>query len=159
MGLKDIADAASNKYTKLVKENPEAKLVADLTPFAGIATSGLDAANNAYKGNYAEAGVDLLGLVPGVKHIKGAGFIKDSVKYAGKGYNAARVIDKVGDAENYKTSEKPKKEVKKETKKPARDDYPNYYNYKKGGKVKAKPTASSRGDGCAQRGKTRGNLR
>ena len=29
----------------------------------------------------------------------------------------------------------------------------------KGGKVKAKPTASSRGDGIARRGKTRGKFR
>ena len=32
-------------------------------------------------------------------------------------------------------------------------------DFKKGGKVKAKPTASSRGDGIAQRGKTRGKFR
>jgi hypothetical protein len=32
-------------------------------------------------------------------------------------------------------------------------------DFKKGGKVKAKPTASSRGDGIARRGKTRGKFR
>jgi hypothetical protein len=42
----------------------------------------------------------------------------------------------------------------------------NYDDFKKGGQVKAKPTskvksskASSRGDGIAQRGKTRGTMR
>ena len=38
-------------------------------------------------------------------------------------------------------------------------DTGTYEKFKKGGTVKSKPTASSRGDGCIQRGKTKGKMR
>jgi len=138
--IKDLADSASKKYTELSDKYPEAKLTADLLPGVGVVTSGADAINDAYKGNYRDAALDLIGVIPGAKLIKGAGAVKDSTKYAGKNLEAARNIDRGIDTSTY-LDRKDKAEK----------------GMKKGGKVKA--TASSRGDGCAQRGKTRGTLR
>jgi hypothetical protein len=135
--IKDLADSASKKYTELSDKYPEAKLAADLLPGVGVITSGADAVNDAYKGNYRDAALDLIGVIPGAKLIKGAGAVKDSTKYAGKKLEAARNIDRGIDTSTY-LDRKDKAEK----------------GMKKGGKVKS--TASSRADGCAQRGKTRG---
>jgi hypothetical protein len=138
--LKELAKSASNKYTELSDKYPEAKLAADLLPGVGVVTSGADAVNDAYKGNYRDAALDLLGVIPGAKLIKGAGAVKDTTKFAGKNVEAARNIDRGVDTATY-LDRKDKAEK----------------GMKKGGKVKS--TASSRGDGIAQRGKTRGTLR
>ena len=59
----DVAD----KYEKWGKDNPEAKLAADLAPFTGVVTSAADTINELRKGDYPQAGLEALGLIPGVK--------------------------------------------------------------------------------------------
>jgi hypothetical protein len=138
--IKDLAESASKKYTELSDKYPEAKLAADLLPGVGAVTSGADAINDAYKGNYRDSALDLLGVIPGAKLIKGTGLTKSFTKFGDKRLEAARNIDRGVDISTY-LDKKDKAEK----------------GMKKGGKVKS--TASSRGDGCAQRGKTRGTLR
>ena len=142
--IKELAESASKKYTELSDKYPEAKLAADLLPGVGVVTSGADAVNDAYKGNYRDSALDLLGVIPGAKLVKGTGLTKSFTKFGDKRLEAARNIDRGVDTSTY-LDRKDKAEK----------------GMKKGGKIKAKakPTASSRGDGCAQRGKTRGTLR
>jgi hypothetical protein len=54
-------------YEQWAKDNPEAKLVADVAPYTGVATSAADTVNELRKGNYPQAGLEALGLIPGVK--------------------------------------------------------------------------------------------
>jgi hypothetical protein len=130
--LKKAFGAALDKYQQMASENPEVKLTADMLPISGAVTSVADALADAKKEKYAKAAIDLLGVVPGAKLIKGSGLVKDAMKYAGKNANIARLIDKANDSGDYVS------------------------NFKKGGGVSA-PKAS-RGDGCAQRGKTKGRI-
>ena len=133
---------AVKKYRKMSSDNPEAKLALDVAPFSGVATSLADAGADAYEGNYADAGLNLLGVVPGVKLIKGAGAIKNAAKYAGSMANLARTTDRTSDAVTYG------EEKTKETNEPAKNK-----PMKKGGM-----TVSSRADGIASRGKTKGRI-
>ena len=130
--LKRAFGSALDKYQQMAADNPEVKLTADMLPISGVVTSVADALADAKKDKYAKAAIDLLGVVPGAKLIKGSGLVKDAMKYAGKNANIARLIDKTNDSGDYVS------------------------NFKKGGKVSA-PKAS-RGDGCAQRGKTKGRF-
>lgn len=136
--LKKAFGSALDKYQRLSAENPEAKLALDVAPFSGVATSVADSAVDASKGNYADAGLDLLGVVPGAKLVKGSGFVKDMLKYGGGKANLARTADRASDAVTY--AEEKKAQAK---------------GMKKGGKVSA---SKSRGDGCAQRGRTKGRF-
>ena len=145
---------AVKKYRKMASDNPEAKLALDVAPFSGVATSLADSGADAYEGNYVDAGLDLLGVVPGVKLIKGAGAIKNAMKYAGSGADLARTADRASDAVTYA------EEKTVEAKEPSKSDAgrgkinPKRVNgLKRGG-----TTASSRGDGIASRGKTKGRF-
>jgi len=131
--LKKAFGTALEKYQKLASDNPEVKLAADVLPVSGQVTSIADAISDAKQERYAKAAVDLLGIVPGAKLIKGSGLVKDAMKYAGKNSNIARRIDTANDTVDYGRSK-----------------------FKKGGKVSA--SKASRGDGCAQRGKTKGRF-
>jgi len=143
MGINDdVIDSAVKKYRKISSDNPEAKLALDVAPFTGIATSLADAGADAYEGNYADAGLNLLGVVPGVKLIKGVGAIKNAAKYAGSMANLARTTDRTSDAVTYG------EEKTKKTNEPAKNK-----PMKKGGM-----TASIRADGIAIRGKTKGRI-
>ena len=149
-----IIGGAVKKYRKLSSDNPEAKLVLDMAPVSGAGTSLADAAADAYEGNYADAGLDLLGVVPGAKLIRGTGRVKDIWKYAGTKADLARTTDRASDAVTYaeektaEAKEKPKGNAGRGKVNPKRLD-----EMKKGGM-----TASSRADGIAQRGKTRGRI-
>jgi hypothetical protein len=137
--LKRAFGSALDKYQQLSADNPEAKLALDVAPFSGVATSLADTAVDARKGNYADAGLDLLGVVPGAKLIPGSGLVKSAMKYASGKANLARNGDRASDAVTY--AEEKKAQAK---------------GMKKGGKVSAPKQA--RGDGCAQRGKTKGRF-
>ena len=140
MGINDdVIDSAVKKYRKISSDNPEAKLALDVAPFTGIATSLADAVADAYEGNYADAGLNLLGVVPGVKLIKGVGAIKNAAKYAGSMADLARNTDRASDAVTY---------GEEKTNEPAKNK-----PMKKGGM-----TASIRADGIAIRGKTKGRI-
>jgi len=130
------------KYRKISSENPETKLALDVAPFSGVATSLADAGADAYEGNYVDAGLNLLGVVPGVKIIKGVGAIKNAAKNAGLMADLARNTDRASDAVTYgeeKTKEKNEPDKNK--------------TMKKGGMI-----ISSRADGIASRGKTKGRI-
>ena len=133
---------AVDKYKQWAVENPKTKLAADLTPGVGVMTSVGDAAVAADEDRYGDAGLELLGVVPGLKAVnylrKGA----KSVERANKIKDVAHTADKTSDALQYVEGRKPVK------------DKPDWATggMKKGGKVKS---ASSRADGCAIRGKTR----
>jgi hypothetical protein len=145
---------AVKKYRKMSSDNPEAKLALDVAPFSGVATSLADAGADAYEGNYADAGLDLLGVVPGAKLIKGAGAVKNMMKYAGSKADLARTTDRASDSVTYaeeKTAEA--KELPKGDAGRGRVNPRRVNDMKKGG-----VTASSRGDGIASRGKTRGRF-
>jgi hypothetical protein len=142
--LKKTFNKALDKYERLSKENPDSKLALDLAPFSGVATSLGDSAVDLRKGNYPDAALDLLGVVPGAKMVKGKGFLDKAKQMYGNGKaNLSRVTDKASD---FVTFLENKDAVAK-----SRGD-----GMKKGGKVSA-PKAS-RGDGCAQRGKTKGRF-
>ena len=130
------------KYRKISSENPETKLALDMAPFSGVATSLADAGADAYEGNYVDAGLNLLGVVPGVKLIKGVGAIKNAAKYAGSMADLARNTDRASDAVTYG------EEKTKETNEPDKNK-----TMKKGGMI-----VSSRADGIASRGKTKGRI-
>lgn len=148
---------AVKKYRQMSADNSEAKLALDTLPYTGMATSLADAGADAYEGNYPDAALDLLGVIPGAKFIKGSGAVKDLMKYASSKENLARTADRASDSVTYaeeKTSqakEKPRGDagMRQANPKPAS-------KMKRGGKVKT--TASSRADGIAQRGKTRGRM-
>ena len=155
MGKEDgLIGKAVKNYRKISSDNPEAKLALDVAPFSGVATSLADAGADAYEGNYADAGLDLLGVVPGVKLIKGAGAIKNAMKYAGSKADLARTADRASDSVTYaeektvEAKEKPKGNAGRGKVNPKR------VNEMKNGGI----TASSRGDGIASRGKTKGRF-
>jgi hypothetical protein len=148
---------AVKKYRQLSANNPEAKLALDVAPFSGVATSLADAGADAYEGNYADAGLDLLGVVPGAKLIKGAGAVKNMLKYAGTKADLARTTDRASDSVTY--AEEKAAEAKERPKGDAGRGKVNpkqVSEMKRGGAVKS--TASSRADGIAARGKTRGRI-
>ena len=142
------------KYRKFSSDNPEAKFALDVAPYSGVATSLADSAADAYEGNYPDAALDLLGVVPGMKLIKGAGTVKDALKYAGTGAGLARTADQASDALTYA------EEKTAEAKEPSKGDAgqgkvnPKRVNGMKNGGM----TASSRGDGCCVKGKTKGRM-
>jgi len=142
--LKKAVGSALDTYERLSKENPDAKLALDLAPFSGVATSLADSAEAAHKGNYPDAALALLGVVPGVKMVKGKGFLDKAKKvYDSARANLARTTDKTSDTVTYAENKDAQAKSRRE-------------GMKKGGKVSA-PKAS-RGDGCAQRGKTKGRF-
>ena len=145
---------AVKKYRKMSSDNPEAKLALDVAPFSGVATSLADAGADAYEGNYADAGLDLLGVVPGVKLIKGIGAIKNATKYAGPKADLARTADRASDSVTY--AEEKAVEAKEPTK---RNVFRSNASPKLAQKMKTGGmTASARGDGIACRGKTKGRF-
>jgi hypothetical protein len=128
---------AVKKYRKLSSDYPEAKVALDLAPFSGVATSLADAGADAYEGAYDKAALDLLGVVPGAKLIKGAGTVKNAVKFGSSAANLSRNADQANDVTDY-IEQKREQQVNKKA---------------KGGLAKF-----FRGDGIAQRGKTKGRF-
>jgi hypothetical protein len=57
-------------YERLSNENPKTKLALDMLPGTGTVTSALDVANDVRKGQYGDAALDAIGLVPGYKLAK-----------------------------------------------------------------------------------------
>lgn len=149
-----LVGAAVKKYRKFSSDNPEAKFALDVAPYSGVATSLADSVSDAYEGNYPDAALDLLGIVPGVKFIKGAGTVKSVSKHAGTGAELARTADRASDALTYA------EEKTAEAKEPAKGNAgrgkvnPKRVNEMKRGGL----TASSRGDGIASRGRTKGRF-
>jgi len=99
--LKRGAGAALDRYEEASKAAPDVKLAADLHPKSGIATSGMDAAVQAKKGNYGQAALEAVGLIP---------FVKPGVTLAKLGKNAlkrkevakkAQAADRVNDTVGY----------------------------------------------------------
>ncbi len=122
-------------YRQAAEKHPRLKYALDMAPPTGWVTSLADAVSDANQGEYKKALIDLLGVVPGAKNITGSGFVKDAAKFVGKRYSAARGIDKVNDTDDAI----------------AAGALPEF---KRGGRVSMPKGA--RGDGCAQRGKTKG---
>jgi len=142
--LKKAFNKALDKYEKLAKDNPDSKLALDLAPFSGVATSLADSAVDLRKGNYPDAALDLLGAVPGAKMVKPKGFFDKAKKvYDNARANLARTTDKTSDTVTYVENKDAQAKSRRE-------------GMKKGGKVSA-PKAC-RGDGCAQRGNTKGRF-
>lgn len=140
-----------DNYKKWSEDNPGKKLAADLTPGIGIATSLGDAAVAASEERYGDATGELLGVVPAAKYINALTKISKAGRKANKFKEIANVADKSSDTlqaleSGHKRSEREK---------PSKPDYETG-GMKKGGKVSS---ASKRGDGIAQRGKTRGRMR
>ena len=87
-------NSAMDEYERWGKDNPEAKLAADLTPYSGIVTSAGDTVNELRKGNYPQAGLEALGLIPGVKvasalnKVSKASKLKKGVGMAAQAYDA-----------------------------------------------------------------------
>lgn len=149
-----LVGKAVKKYRKFSSENPEAKFALDVTPYSGVATSLADSVSDAYEGNYPDAALDLLGVVPGVKLIKGVGAAKSASKYAGTGAELARTADRTSDSLTYaeeKTAEA--REPSKGNAGRGKVNPKRVNEMKKGGM-----TASKRADGIASRGKTRGRI-
>lgn len=100
-------DKISESYKKFKKENKELKLAADLTPVVGSVLSGVDAAEDAYDGNYVGALANAAGMIPGIKHGVVLSKAAKAVQVA-KANNAARaagrVVDAAGDAGEFDTA-------------------------------------------------------
>lgn len=135
---------ATDKYRKWAEENPKTKLVADLTPGVGVATSIGDAKVAAKDKRYGDAALELLGVVPGAKLIPLVNKATRAMSRVNKAKEVANLADKTSDTLQYAEGRKPVV------------DRPDWETggLKKGGTVKRK-TASQRADGCAIRGKTR----
>jgi hypothetical protein len=63
----NLAAQASTTYDRLSNENPKTKLFLDVLPGTGTVTSATDVTNDLYKGQYGDAALDAVGLIPGVK--------------------------------------------------------------------------------------------
>ena len=137
------------KYRELSYNNPEAKLALDLLPGAGQVTSIADAASSAYEGKPLEAAAEIAGLVPWIKGGKGIEKLRKLIaeqKLFSGAVDSSQYIDE-------KMRDKPNARPKQTSIPPVL--FPATKEMKKGGKV----TASSKADGCAQRGKTKGKMR
>lgn len=140
-----------NKYDKFVAEHPKSKLAADLTPVAGSVLSLVDTASDINKRDYPAAAIDTLGLIPLAKFIPGRGFVKSAMRYGGKGWDAARGADVVMDASDAAKNENERLKNKKAK--------GGIIKKAKSGVIKKATSASKRGDGIANKGKTKGRLR
>jgi hypothetical protein len=65
--IKRSAGAALDNYEAASNAAPDAKLAADLYPKSAVLTSGLDAAVQVKNGNYGQAAVEAVGMVPFIK--------------------------------------------------------------------------------------------
>lgn len=76
-------DRLLNAYDGLSNQYPKTKLLLDVLPGTGTVTSALDTASDLNKGNYADAAVDAIGLVPALKFAKAPamGIGKRAVQY------------------------------------------------------------------------------
>jgi len=153
----NLIGKAVKKYRQLSNDNPEVKLALDMAPFSGIATSLADSGADAYEGNYVDAGLDLLGVIPGAKLIKGSGTVKNLMKYADSKADLSRTFDRASDLTTY-AEEKIAQDKEKSRGNTAKEriNVNLASGMKRGGTVKF--TASSRADGIAQRGKTKGKI-
>jgi hypothetical protein len=137
---KKMYNQTLDDYEAAAKANPGTKLAADLTPFVGAGTSVADAAVDFRAGRNKEAVVDMLGVIP---YFKAARTVlpmgKELVAATRTGAvkealsRLARLGDTVGDV----------------------SDATRNKGFKRGGRVKS---TSKRGDGIAQRGKTKGRF-
>jgi hypothetical protein len=136
---------AAKKYKKWAEENPKSKLAADLTPGVGVVTSVGDAAAAADEGKYGDAALELLGVVPGAKLVPLISKLSRKASRVNKTKEVASTADKTSDTLQYAEGRKPV------------EDKPDWATggMKKGGKISS---ASTRADGCAQRGKTKGRM-
>jgi hypothetical protein len=141
VGLHNLRDKVA-KYDKAKGDYPGEKYLLDMVPGVGQVTSALDTVSALDKGNYGDAALNAIGVIPGVKYIPARGLVKSAKKYAGKGFAAARNFDRGMDTAEYIGSEREK--AKKPVVKKA-----------KGGSV---GSASKRADGCATKGKTKGRM-
>lgn len=139
VGLHNLRDKVA-KYDKAKRDYPREKYLLDMAPGIGQVTSALDTVSSLSKGDYGDAALNAVGVIPGVKHVPARGLVKAAKKYAGKGFAAARNFDRGMDTAEYIGNEREK--IKKPVVKKA-----------KGGSV------SSRADGCAIKGKTKGKMR
>jgi hypothetical protein len=137
---------AVDRYKKWSEDNPKTKLAADLTPGIGVATSVGDSAVAFNEGRHGDAALELLGVVPGAKLLPLINKASKTTKRANKLKEVANTADKTSDTLQYAEGRK------------SVDDKPDWATggMKKGGAVKS---ASSRADGIAQRGKTKGRIR
>ena len=138
VGLHNLRDKVA-KYDKAKRDYPREKYLLDMAPGVGQVTSALDTVSSLSKGDYGNALLNAVGVIPGAKYVPARGLAKATKKYAGKGFAAARNFDRGADTVEYIDSEREK--AKKPVVKKA-----------KGGSV------SSRADGCALRGKTKGKM-
>lgn len=64
------ADRLLTGYDQLSNDHPNIKLALDLIPSTGMATSAIDTASDLNKGNYGDAAIDAVGLIPEVRFAK-----------------------------------------------------------------------------------------
>lgn len=65
-----LISRALNGYDQLSNDHPNIKLAADVLPGTGTVTSALDVASALNKGDYGDAAVNAIGLIPGYKTVK-----------------------------------------------------------------------------------------
>ena len=94
----------NERYKKLKKDYPEAKLALDVIPGVGVATSAADMLSKLADEDYEGAASEAVGLIPGMK----AGVVLSKAAKAvllKKQLNAirgtAKVVDAAGDAGSY----------------------------------------------------------
>lgn len=152
--LKRKLDSASNTYAEWQEENPGTKFVADSFPVSNWGTGVADTLQDAYTGNYAAIPADVLSLVPGTK---------TAARAVSAGTNAIRngtsVIDALknlpSDPRYIRRMQRKMTQVGRlqDSSDAADQIVRNEMGYAKGGMIK------SRGNGIAQRGKTKGKMR
>ena len=156
------------KQRKFRERYPVADAALNFVPYVGTAAAIDDVQDSVRKGDYTDAALNAIGVIPGGKVVKGA------IKGFNKVDNAARRAMVRNGRPTYQVNDVSDALLAAGTAaaaggvgaygtdlaiRQAKADSDSR-SYKKGGKVKTKvSSASKRGDGIAQRGKTRGTFR
>lgn len=184
---KDYRDERLNAYDEISEEHPIAKLGASFVPGVGQVMAAGDVAAEANKGNYGRAAINAIGFVPGGK-LASAGINKAMAAERALGKTIApeaastlaKASEQIGEkavgrtdlGNRFYSAAEPFMHSNADAATPTQvalaED--TGAGYKRGGRVKkatpraaSKPvkkasSASRRGDGIAQRGKTKGRM-
>lgn len=95
------ARALDQMYVQWKQANPTLKWAMDMLPVTGQVNSLMDANADYKAGKYGAAALDMMGLVPGSRLIRGMGMVKSAKQFAGPLWDAARWYDRGADTAEY----------------------------------------------------------
>ena len=155
------------KQRKFRERYPVADAALNFVPYVGTAAAIDDVQDSVRKGDYTDAALNAIGVIPGGKLVKGAikGFDKvdSALRSAIVRGSSPHLVNDASDAllgAGIGTAASGGGAYGADLAKRQSKANSDSRSYKKGGKVKTKvSSASKRGDGIAQRGKTRGTFR